>query len=153
MVKRKREKLEESVHGIFPSTLIYFHLTIPNLLAEPVSAFAARRAKTEKLTNATSRSAINATPELPPNKQGSHPNPRKKRKTKGEVQPSRSSVTQDNWTAGNASKLNITESHAQVLDIPALQQISIIPDSLSETDLINGRDETDGQYLRWVAML
>lgn len=150
MIKRKREKPEEPVHGRFSSALIYFHLDRTNFLG-PVSAFAARLAKHGNVTGGTSQSVISPSPELPPNKESSRPKPAKRRKTKGEVQPPRPPASQDNWTTRNASKPSLVESSVQVTDKSALQQKHVIPNTLSENDLINSRDEMEDQDIRLVA--
>lgn len=147
MVKRKWEKPEEPVHGRFSSALIYFHLDRTNFLG-PVSAFAARLANHE---NVTRQSVISPIPELPPNKESSRPKPVKRRKTEGEVHPPRAPASQDNWTTRNASKPSLAESNVQVTDKSALQRKYVIPDTLSENDLINSRDEMDDQDIRLVA--
>lgn len=119
-----------------------------------MSAVAAQRAKNkkEKLKDATSGNVVSAASELQPNKESSRPpRPVKKRKTKGEVQPSRSAVPQEDWTTRNVSNPTIAESNVQVRDKSISQQRHIIPDPLSESDLANGRDETEDPYIRLVA--
>lgn len=84
---------------------------------------------------------------MPPKKESSRPKPAKKRKTEGEVQPPRSPAAPDSGTTPNASKPSIAENDFAISDQPILQQKYVIPDTLSETDLINGRDETEDQYI------
>ncbi|MCJ1465202.1 Polynucleotide 5'-hydroxyl-kinase grc3 [Pseudocyphellaria aurata] len=117
MSKRKREKQDEPVHGL-------------------VSAIAARRAKEEKITEP---------PDLPPHEENNPPKPAKKRKTIRETKPFGPPPSQDNVTSRD--KAGVAERSLQVSDESTSKQKRLVSNTLSQAPLIDGRDETEDQYI------